>query len=114
MDSLLPSIVSNFRSDTACLTVDPKELIECVKSIVLGSNVGDLVNIAKKLIGTISEKGLMKSLMGSSATEYSGVQNGKEFPGSFFVFTYCYAVSIYILLLSFYFWLWRTDIKPEK
>ena len=94
--------------------VDPKELIASVKSIVLGSNVGDLVNIAKKLIGSINDGGLMKSMMGNSTAENSGIQNEKEFSVPLFAFTYFYSVSIYILLLSFYFWLWRTDIKPEK
>ena len=56
----------------------------------------------------------MKFLKGNSTTEYSGIQNGKEVPGSFLAFTYFYSVTIYIMLLSFYFWLWRTDIKPEK
>ena len=94
--------------------VDQKELIESVKSIVLGSNVGDLVNMAKKLIGNINDGGMMKSLMGNPAAENSGIQNGKEFSVPLFAFTYFYSATIYILLLSFYFWLWRTDIKPEK
>ncbi len=94
--------------------VDPKELMASVKNIVFSSNVGDLVNIAKNLMGNINDGGLMKSLMGNSATVDSGSQNGKEISVPLLAFTYFYSATIYILLLSFYFWLWRTDIKPEK
>ena len=55
---------------------------------VLGSNVGDLVNMARKLIGNINDGGMMKSLMGNPDAENSGIQNGKEFSVPLLVFLF--------------------------
>ena len=97
---------------------EPGALLNAVKTIILGANVGDLLGFVKYFMGSISgsgKAGAAKSgSAGSSAAESCGGQNGNEISVPLLAFTYFYSATFYILLLSFYFWSWNKDIKPEK
>ena len=97
---------------------EPAALLNAVKAIVLGANVGELLGFVKQFMGSISGKGnagaAKSSSAGDSAAESCGSQKGNEISVPLLAFTYFYSATIYILLLSFYFWSWNKDIKPGK
>jgi transcriptional regulator with XRE-family HTH domain len=97
---------------------EPGALLNAVKTIILGANVGELLGLVKNFMGSISGSGKADAAKSgsteTSGAERSGSQNGSEISVPLLAFTYFYSATIYILLLSFYFWNWNKDIKPEK
>lgn len=109
---------------------DPETLLNAVKTIIFGANVGELLGTVKNFMGGTNGVGFMNIFKGMtggektdpaknicadlSAAESCGSKSGKEISVPLLAFTYFYSATLYILLLSFYFWLWRRDIKPEK
>ena len=97
---------------------EPGALLNALKTIILGANVGELLGIVKSFMGSLSGNGNAGAAKGGSAkdsdAESCRSQNGNEVSVPLLAFTYFYSATIYILLLSFYFWSWNKDIKPEK